>query len=315
MAKPLTYNATVVERLDLTSSLSVFKIRPDEAIDQQPRFIPGQYMVLGLNNEQKPELGSVRRPMSIASAPEETAAFEFYIRYVSHPESENPLTHLLWRIRTGDRIYLGPRITGNFTLPDTIGADDPRLKVLVAAGTGLAPFLSMVRHVVLTGSEPNLSRYLILHGASYPADLGYRDELEQLVAQHGLHYRCSVSRPKEAPDWQGDSGRVEDYFLPDHLTALERDLGLEPGGFNPRQVAVFICGLQGTIGSTVTRLLPRGFVPENRRLEKALEVPEGAAASLFFEQYDTTPVVDLKDEALMADLRAQLHGALARLAS
>ncbi|MCB1036181.1 MAG: hypothetical protein KDD47_20325 [Acidobacteria bacterium] len=311
MAKPLEYNATLVERIDLTPSLSIFKVLADpEVRPHHESYVAGQYLVLGLNNEERPDLGSVKRPMSIVSAPEETGPLEFYIRYVSHPESDNPLTHLLWKIKAGDRMYCGPRIVGKFTLEDTVGAGDSRLKICVAAGTGLAPFLSYIRSACLKEPHRRLDDFLVLHGASYPADLGYREEMEQLAAEKGLHYFPTVSRPKEAPEWQGDAGRVEDYFLPERLEEVERRMGWSVGSLLPSSAAVFICGLQGTIGKTVTRLLCRGFVPENKKLQRALGA-EHLAPSLFFEQYDTTPVVDLKDEALMADLRRQLQEALA----
>ena len=216
MAKPLTYNATLVERIDMTPQLAVFKVRPDEPLTGDPLFLPGQYLTLGMNNEAVPELGSVLRPMSIASAPEERDVVEFYIRYVGHPESDNPLTHLLWKTKAGDRLFMTSRVKGHFTVRHAIGDDDPRLVVCVAAGTGLAPFVSMVRSLHLQGRDDELSRYAILHGASYPADLGYREELDALAGL-GLRYRVSVSRPKESPEWRGDAGRVEDYFLPERL--------------------------------------------------------------------------------------------------
>jgi len=311
MAKSLEYNSTLVGRDDLTPSLSIFKVQGDpEVAVHHEDFVAGQYVVLGLNNEGNPDLGSVRRPMSIVSAPEETGPLEFYIRYVNHPESDNPLTHLLWEIGEGDRMYLGPRIVGKFTLEETIGAEDPRLKICVAAGTGLAPFLSYARSASLRDPSRRLDDFVILHGASYPADLGYGEEMRRLVEDKGLHYFPSVSRPKEAQDWKGDAGRVEDYFIEDRLEQLEARLGVPTGSITPKTATVFICGLQGTIGKTVTRLIPRGFVPENRRLRKALQLTDEQEASLFFEQYDTTPVVDVKDEALMEDLRGQLRRAL-----
>lgn len=311
MAKQLEYNATLVERIDLTSKLAIFKIRPDEAwAGAGPWFVPGQYMTIGLNNEARPELGSVRRPMSIASAPEELGTVEFYIRYVTHPESDNPLTHLLWKTKASERIYLRNKPVGKFTLADTVGDADPRLMVFVAAGTGLAPFVSIVRSQVLRDPAADLSRFVVLHGASYPADLGYVEELESYRAK-GLRYMTSVSRPKESPDWRGDVGRVEDYFLPERLAELENRLGLEPGGFAPDRVAVFICGLQGTIGQTITRLVPRGFVPETRKLRRALEAPDDVGATVFFEQYDATPVIDVNDPEVIGPLRAQLREALA----
>ncbi len=309
MPKPLTYNATLVERIDMTPQLAVFKVRPDEPLAGDPLFLPGQYLTLGMNNEAKPELGSVLRPMSIASAPEEPEVVEFYIRYVAWPESDNPLTHLLWETKAGDRLFMTSKVKGHFTVQHAIGDDDPRLKVCVAAGTGLAPFVSMVRSLHLSGRDDGLSQYAILHGASYPADLGYREELDAL-AERGLHYMVSVSRPKESPDWQGDAGRVEDYFMADRLPALDECLGLGAGGLRPDRVAIFICGLQGTISKTITRLAHRGFVPDNRKLRRALEVPEDMPASLFFEQYDTTPVIDVKDPAVVEPLREQLRSAL-----
>lgn len=309
MAKPIKYNATVVERIDLTDALAIFKIRPDEPIEDDPPFVPGQYMTLGLNNEEKPELGSVRRPMSIASAPQEEV-LEFYIRWVKYPESDNPLTHLLWKVRNGDRIHLRAKGVGHFTLEHTVGDADPRLKVMVAAGTGLAPFVSIVRADAMRDPKADLGRYAILHGASYPADLGYRQELEHLRDQKGLRYRTTVSRPDEAPDWVGDHGRVEDYFLRERLAQLERDLGLGEGELTPQNALIYICGLQGTIGQTIMRLLHRGFVPGNRKLRRALEVPEEVPSSLYFEQYDTTPVIPVDDDEVMENLRGQLHAAL-----
>lgn len=310
MAKPLTYNATLVERIDLTPQLAIFKVRPDEPITAEPQFIPGQYVTLGMNNEDKPELGSVRRPMSIASAPEERDALEFYIRYVTYPESNNPLTHLLWQAKASDRLFMRTRVVGKFTVHDTVGDDDPRLRVCVAAGTGLAPFISMVRSLHLSDPTADLGRYAVLHGASYPADLGYREEL-QALERHGLRYFASVSRPKESPDWTGDVGRTEDYFRPQRIGELEERLGLGARGLRPDRAMILICGLQGTIGQTIARLVPRGFVPDNRKLRRALEVPDDVAASLFFEQYDNTPVIDVNDPEVIEPLRQQMRASLA----
>jgi ferredoxin--NADP+ reductase len=311
MAKPVDYNATLIERVDLTSALAIFKIRPDNPFEgEDPWFLPGQYVTLGLNNEEQPELGSVRRPMSIASAPREREAMEFYVRWVGHPESDNPLTHLLWKTKAGDRIFLRNKPVGKFTLNHTVGLDDPRLHVFVAAGTGLAPFISLVRDHRLRKPDVDLSRYAILHGASYPADLCYREELES-YRDEGLKYATTVSRPKEASGWKGDCGRVEDYFAPGRLEELDDLLGLGAGGLKPKNAAIFICGLTGTIGQIIKRTAFRGFVPETRKLRRALEVPDDVASSLFFEQYDTTPIIEVDDPEIMEPLRKQLHTTLA----
>jgi len=116
MGRPLEYNATVVGRTDLTDTLATFLIQPDQAPRRRPWFIAGQYCLLGLNNTEKPFLRSVRRAMSIASAPECDGPLEFYVRYVVKPTSQNPLTHLLWKLRAGDRIYVGAKVAGAFTI-------------------------------------------------------------------------------------------------------------------------------------------------------------------------------------------------------
>src|SRR5689334_6121005 len=239
MAKPLEYNATLTERVDITDALTLFRVTPDQMPEKRPWFVPGQYCVLGLNNQEKSELGSVRRSMSIASAPEDDGPTEFYIRWVAKPESENPLTHLLWKLKSGDRMYMRAVAAGVFTVKDTIGVDDPRIRVLVAAGTGSAPFVSMVRSELRRNPSADLSKWVLLHGASYPADLGYRDELMRLVETNKLKYWGTVSRPKEAPDWRGDTGRVESFFEPSRLEELEKRLGLAPGGFNPKNVVIY----------------------------------------------------------------------------
>lgn len=311
MARPLTYNARLVGRRDLTDELAVFHVAYDDdsGLDP-PSFLPGQYVAIGLNNEGEPELGSVTRAMSVASAPEEPESFEFYIRWVARPESDNPLTHLLWSREEGDPIFMTRKPTGRFTLSSTVGEDSERLLLCVAAGTGLAPFVSMLRSLHLREPEADMSRFVVLHGASYPADLGYRDEMTEYVERHGLHYYPTISRPAEAPDWTGDAGRVEDFFLPGRIEELERRVGLPTGGLRPQRAALLICGLQGTIGTTMTRLIPRGFVPENRRLRQALAIDEEVAPSAWWEQYDNTPVIDLNDPDLIGALSGQLHEAL-----
>jgi ferredoxin-NADP reductase len=312
--KPLIYNATVAKRIDLTEALSIFQIAPDvppERDAQGAWFTAGQYCDIGLNNETKTELGSVRRSMSIASAPEDQGPIEFYVRWVSKPESDNPLTHLLWNVKDGDRVYLRPVAAGVFTVKDTIGDADPRLRIMVAAGTGSAPFVSMVRSELRRNPRADLSKYVLLHGASYDKDLGYRDELMPLTETHGLRYWGTVSRPKECPGWTGDVGRVEQYFAPGRLAELEQRLGLPEGGFTPKTAAIFICGLQGTIGTTITNLVPRAFVPDQKRVREALGVPAEVESNLFFEQYDTEPVIDIKNPEVVAPLRAQMIAALA----
>jgi len=311
MGAPLAYNATVVGRTDLTDSLATFLIEPD-AVPRRPWFTAGQYCVLGLNNLEAPELGSVSRAMSVASAPESDGPLEFYIRYAATPATRNPLTHLLWKVETGGRVYLRTAAAGTFTIADTVGASDSRLRVMVAAGTGAAPFISMIRSEVHRNRRVDLSKWVLLHGASYPTELGYREELLALSARNGLRYRGTVSRPSDALEWIGDVGRVESFFAPHRLPQLEQRLGVAPGHFTPDEAVVFVCGLTGTIRAVLVQLLERGFIPHARPIRDALGVPRNVGDSLFYELYDPTPVIDLDDPAVIAPLHARMQAALTR---
>jgi ferredoxin--NADP+ reductase len=310
--RPLEYNATLIRREDFTPELATFHVRYDEPLEGDPAFVPGQYVALGLNNEARPQLGSVRRSMSLASAPEQKDAFQFYVRFVRRPASSNPLTHLLWPMSEGDRLFMTRRPAGKFTMASTVGDADRRLMLCVAAGTGLAPFLSIVRSTKIRNPGADMSRIVLIHGASYPSDLCYADELSSYAEQNGLRYSCSVSRPKEAPSWNGDTGRAEDYFLPERLEDFETRVGLVPGELTPHSAAVLVCGLQGTIARCIERLAPRGFCPFHRRLRKALGLDEDHPPSLWWEQYDTEPVIDVKNSETVAALKRDLAGGLAR---
>jgi hypothetical protein len=83
----------------------------------------------------------IRRAYSIASSSKATAYLEFFITLVR----SGGLTPRLFALEPGDHVWLGPRITGTFTL-DAAPAD--RDVVMVATGTGLAPYMSMLRTVL-----------------------------------------------------------------------------------------------------------------------------------------------------------------------
>ena len=199
------------------------------------------------------------------------------------------------------------RPAGKFTVEDTIGVDDTRTWIYVAAGTGLAPFTSIVFDDAHQAPDAALGRHVIMHGSSYDHELGYRGELEGLAETRGLKYLPTVSRPQHCPDWTGATGRVEDFFMADRLADTEARMGMATGNLTPDNCAIFICGLNGTIQQTIERLLPRGFIPDNRRIKRALGLEE-RTSSIFFEQYDNEPIVNIKDPDEVARLKALLPG-------
>jgi len=283
-------NATLVDRIELDPTLVVFRILPDAVPPPgEAWFLPGQYVTIGT--------GGVQRAYSIASEPAERRWLEFLIRYARDPATQSPLTHLLWKLPVGARLHLGEKIAGRFTLERTAPPSDPRVRLLVAAGTGLAPFAAMVRHARRRADAETLGHLHVLHGVSHPHELAYRDELADAASRSGLRYTPTVSSPASHAEWKGLTGRVETLL----------DDGRVPGlDVRPDKAVVYVCGFKDTIAGAVRRLLGRGFVPEDRRLRRMLGMSETAAATLFFEQYDLEPVFDASDTELIASLRALL---------
>lgn len=247
------YNASLFERVDLNDRLAVFKFRPDSGA--VPRFEPGQFATLGLRSgdgESKKGLGIVRRAYSIASAPEEGEFIEFYISLVDG----GAVTPRLFAADAGERVWLGRRAHGHFTLQHIPKGKD---YVFVATGTGLAPYISMIRHHhhrAMNGSEPHPWRKcLLVHGAHRSVDLGYREELEEIERRDPtVRYLPLVDHEPKDSDWQGLRGRVQ-AILDDSIyrEAMEAPL-------SPEQTHVFLCGNPAMIESMEAELSDRGFV-------------------------------------------------------
>lgn len=249
------YNATLVQRVDLNDDLACFWVK----FEGEPTpFEPGQYMTTGVFADGK----LWQRPYSVASAPAEAGAhgYELFVRLVPIMR----FTTLLWRLELGHRMrMIGPK--GKFLLEP----NDKRTHLYVSTGTGIAPFISMIRQSMVDRAP---RRTIIVNGCSYVDELGYRDELESLEAEKGypLQYVPTISRagdPRNA-DWFGRTGRVEAV-----IADVCRDLGLRP-----ERTVVYICGNPEMILNVERELMDRGF-PEFH-VKKELYWPKGKDAAL-----------------------------------
>ena len=128
---------------------------------------PGQFAVLGL----PPEAGRsthadaedepvkpgklIRRAYSIASSSKARRYLEFYVTMVH----SGALSPRLFNLQPGGRVWLGPKITGTFTLDQ---APTDKDVIMVATGTGLSPYMSMLRSEL---AASNGRRFAVLLGA------------------------------------------------------------------------------------------------------------------------------------------------------
>ncbi|MGI8928470.1 MAG: FAD-binding oxidoreductase [Candidatus Limnocylindrales bacterium] len=242
------YHARLTRRIDLTDSLGFFWVSADEPID----FEPGQYLTIGVESNGK----LIQRPYSVASTPREMDdGYEFYVRLVEG----GLFTPLLWRLPEGHGMSLrGPK--GKFTLEP----NDDREHVFISSGTGIAPFVSMMKTMLIDGAP---RRAIVLHGASYEYDLGYRELME--VWDSDGPYPCvyvpsisRVSAPENAR-WNGRTGRVE-AIVPEVYDEL---------GLTPDNSIAYICGNPDMINAVDALLLERGFPEE--QIKKELYWPKG----------------------------------------
>jgi ferredoxin/flavodoxin---NADP+ reductase len=231
-----SYNATLVKRVDQTDDLAYFWVR----FDAEPTpFEPGQYMTTGVYADGK----IIQRPYSIASAPAVAGVegYEMYVRLVPVIR----FTTALWRLPVGHRMrMIGPK--GRFMLEP----DDDRTHLFVSTGTGIAPFISMIRQHLVDGTA---RRTIMLNGSSYADELGYRELLEgwQRDGTYPVTYRPTISRPADARNagWDGLTGRVE---------AVVSDVCRE-NRLRPEKTVVYICGNPDMILNVESILMDAGF--------------------------------------------------------
>jgi ferredoxin--NADP+ reductase len=180
--------------------------------------------------------------------------YEFYVRHVPIVR----FTTALWRLPVGHRMrMIGPK--GKFMLEP----DDDRTHLDVSTGTGIAPFMSMLRETAAEGAP---RKTVLLHGASYQDELSYLDELAALRHDgYPLTFEPTISRPTDARNasWSGRTGRVEQ-----NVASVCRDLDLRP-----ERTVVYICGNPEMILNVEAVLMERGF-PEFH-VKKELYWPKG----------------------------------------
>lgn len=221
-------NSTVVGRIDITPELMILQVKPDSGV---PSFQPGQYVALGLpgaapryegapeEREAPPADKLIKRAYSIGSSPSGGEYFEFYIAIVP----DGSLTSRLAVVKPGDRLFAQPKVTGTFTLE---GIPAEHNLVLVSTGTGLAPFMSMVRTPSTWSADRKIT---IAHGVRYPQDFAYSDELLSYAStRSGFQYLPIASRAPES--YTGRRGRVQALFSDGSIN------------LNPATDHVFLCG-------------------------------------------------------------------------
>jgi ferredoxin--NADP+ reductase len=254
------YNATVASLRKINPDLMIVRVRPDFP---RPLHRPGQYCTLGLGmweprfpgcqeEIRKPgdESKVVRRAYSISCSVlgddgrlldlDATDWLEFYIvlvRETDDPARAPGLTPRLFMLREGDRIQVGERITGHFTLD---GVKPTDTVVFLSTGTGEAPHNYMLWELLKTGHRgPILASCCVRYGR----DLGYQPIQDRLVREFP-NYTYVPLTTREA-DTGGRKVYIQDLIAPGQL---EERLGRT---LDPTATHVYLCGNPKMIGVPV----------------------------------------------------------------
>jgi ferredoxin-NADP reductase len=229
--------ATVAELIDETArTKSIAFDVPD-----WPGHRAGQHVDVRLTAEDGYQ---AQRSYSIGSAPED----DRLVLTVERLDDGEVSPYLTEGLIVGDELELRGPIGGYFVWEDALGG--PLL--LVAGGSGVVPFRSMLRHHEASGSSVGVR---LLYSARTLGDVIYRDELMRLGGIDGIDVRLTLTR--EQPEgWEGYAGRVD--------RRLVEDVAWPPGD----APLVYVCGPTGFVEATAEILVALGHEPGRIRTER-----------------------------------------------
>ncbi|MCP2637788.1 FAD-dependent oxidoreductase [Microbacterium sp. HD4P20] len=182
---------TLVSRAAPTPTVRELTFRVHDRLS----FVPGQYLELEVPHRH-PDARGTRREFSIASAPGDLPQLKVAFKDGSSSKPLSSYKKALAEVGEGDGLAI-TGVWGDFLLPKR----DSAPILMVAAGIGVTPFVSQLRHTRLTGQERDVVLVYVVSGA---AELAYRDEIEA----SGVHV-VVFSRDSPAdlpPHWQWARG-------------------------------------------------------------------------------------------------------------
>ena len=212
--------------------------------DRGFRFENGHFVMVGMEVDGKP----LMRAYSIAS-PNYDEHLEFFSIKVPH----GPLTSRLQHIQPGDTVLVSRKPTGTLVIHDL---KPGKHLYMLATGTGLAPFLSLVRDLEV---YDRFEKVILVHGVRNVGDLAYRSYLTEALPQHEIlgetvrekliYYPTATREPFV------NNGRLTELIEGGKLFA---DIGLPH--MNPADDRVMLCGSPGMLKDTSALLDRMGFV-------------------------------------------------------
>jgi len=241
------YNTeTVIDVIHWNDTLFSFRTTRDVGL----RFRNGEFIMIGLEQEDaKP----IMRAYSIASANHEE-----HLEFFSIKVQDGALTSKLQHLKKGDEVLIGSKPTGTLVIDDL---REGRNLFLIGTGTGLAPFLSIIKD---PETYDRFDKIVLFHGVRFINEVAYNKMLSQDLHEHEylgdmikdqlIYYPC-VTREK----YQNE-GRITDLIQSGKLCT---DIGIEP--IDPKVDRVMMCGSPSMLKDTSKILDELGFEESRKK--------------------------------------------------
>jgi ferredoxin--NADP+ reductase len=218
------------------------------------RFESGQFVMIGLEVDGRP----LMRAYSIASP-----HYEEELEFFSIKVPDGALTSRLQNINVGDPVMLTVRPAGTLVPGYLIPG---KHLYLLSTGTGLAPFMSIIRDPFIYDS---FDKIVLVHGTRWRSELAYQHEIEQVLPDNPyfgeevrakLIYYPTVTREDYLRNGVPHQGRITDLL---DSGKLLQDIGMP--ALNPEHDRFMLCGNDAMLQQLMGMLDQRGFVKANSR--------------------------------------------------
>jgi ferredoxin--NADP+ reductase len=211
------------------------------------RFLSGQFTMIGLEIAGRPLL----RAYSMVSA-----SHEEHLEFLSIKVPDGPLTSKLQHLAVGDTVLVGRKPTGTLIQDNLLPGET---LYMLATGTGLAPFMSIVKD---PDTYDRFQNVVVVHGCRLISELAYRHYLTDALPNDELIGEMAAGKLKYYPTVTREpfthTGRLTDLI---RTGQLARDLGLPP--LSRTRDRIMLCGSPEMLADMNQFLKAEGFVEGN----------------------------------------------------
>ena len=223
------YIATVKEIIPLSNTAKAIKLK----FNKNPQFLPGQFLMFEFNINNKLE----KRAFSISSTPNEK------LIEITVKKNTNPLVsqYIIENLKIGDKIKTS-EARGRFIL------DENKNAVFLAAGSGIAPIMSMIRYLKQKNSK---NKAHLIYSNKSEEEILWKNEIEYISKEYkNFSHVFTLTNPNK--QWRGKEGRITEDLFKNYIS---------------ENTIFYICGPLEFVRSLYKNLLDLQVDKDNIKLE------------------------------------------------